>query len=392
MYRFWSCSPVLKVRASRQPSTIVALALSALAWSPAAFAAPKDTAAPSTHSAAHGTTALRNRPAPSATPKKGTALPKLAAKQLPPMLKPKIAPKPPCLHESVQIMRGTEEDTFALTRCDGSAAPTAVEHLSILARPGNAVRPETPVAELMKGKGPNVAPGIRRVDPKLLERLQTIVDHFATHPHAIALEKPAIAGEKSVTKKEEPAKMARFQVISGYRPSSVGSYHASGRALDVRLEGISNEALVAFCKTLPDTGCGYYPNSSFMHIDVRDPGTGHVGWIDASGPGESPRYVASWPPPAVPAEKSPASDDALAKLDHELQQLPVDEHPSEVTKEDVKPTADAKETPDAKETADALPEPAADTELATTKETAPPAKSPVPPVLVKPLELKSEKN
>lgn len=360
-------------------ASFVAIALSALAWSPTAFAAPKDVAAPA-HAAPHGATALRNRPAPAATPKKGTALPKLAAKQLPPMLKPKLAPKPPCLHESVQIMRGTEEDTFALTRCDGSAAPSAVEHLSILARPGNAVRPETPVAELMKGKGPNVAPGIRRVDPKLLERLQTIVDHFATHPHAITLDKPSIAGEKSIAKKEEPAKIARFQVISGYRPSSVGSYHASGRALDVRLEGISNEALVAFCKTLPDTGCGYYPNSSFMHIDVRDPGTGHVGWIDASGPGESPRYVASWPPPAVPVEKSPAADDALAKLDKELQQLPVDEHPSEVTKEE------------AKETAEVLPEPAAEPELATTKETAPAAKSPIPPVLVKPLELTTEKN
>ena len=102
--------------------SFVALALSALAWSPAAFAAPKDAVAPA--HAVHGATALRNRPAPAA-PKKSVAPAKTAAKQLPPMLKPKIAPKPPCLHPSVQIMRGTEEDTFALTRCDGSAAPAA---------------------------------------------------------------------------------------------------------------------------------------------------------------------------------------------------------------------------------------------------------------------------
>ena len=341
--------------------SFVALALSAMAWSSPAFAAPKD--APHPAHAVHGTTALRARPAPAAT-KKSVAPAKSAAKQLPPMLKPKIAPKPPCLHPSVQIMRGAEEDTFALTRCDGSAAPAAVEHLSILARPGNAVRPTTPFTDLLKGKGPNVAPGIRRVDPKLLERLQTVVDHFA------------------------PTKTARFQVISGYRPSSVGSYHASGRALDVRLEGISNEALVAFCKTLPDTGCGYYPNSSFMHIDVRDPGTGHVGWIDASGPGESPRYVAVWPLPAVPTEKSVAADDALAKLDKELQQLPVDEHPAEVMKDA------AKETPTAKEatTADAIAVPSEDPTLAA-KATAPVVKTPNGEIqLLKPLEPITEKN
>lgn len=61
--------------------------------------------------------------------------------------------------------------------------------------------------------------------------------------------------------------------------------------------------MVAFCKTLADTGCGFYPNSSFVHIDVREPGAGHVSWIDASGPGETPRYVSVWPPPepAAPA-------------------------------------------------------------------------------------------
>jgi hypothetical protein len=33
-----------------------------------------------------------------------------------------------------------------------------------------------------------------------------------------------------------------------------------------------------------------------VHLDVRDAGAGNVSWIDASGPGESPRYVAAWPP------------------------------------------------------------------------------------------------
>jgi hypothetical protein len=75
--------------------------------------------------------------------------------------------------------------------------------------------------------------------------------------------------------------------------------------------GVSNEELVAFCKTLPDTGCGYYPNSSFVHVDVRNPGTGSVTWIDSSGPGEAPHYVKQWPPP--PEE----SDTAVLPPDHE---------------------------------------------------------------------------
>ena len=83
--------------------------------------------------------------------------------------------------------------------------------------------------------------------------------------------------------------------MSGYRPRSSGSYHQSGRALDFRIEGVTNEALVAFCKTMPDTGCGYYPNSLFVHMDARDVGAGHVAWIDVSKPGEAPKYVSAWP-------------------------------------------------------------------------------------------------
>ena len=71
-----------------------------------------------------------------------------------------------------------------------------------------------------------------------------------------------------------------MHVISGVRPNSVGSFHATAQAIDFRVDGVRNEVLVDFCKTLPDTGCGYYPNSSFVHLDVRAPGTGHVSWID----------------------------------------------------------------------------------------------------------------
>ena len=208
--------------------------------------------------------------------------------------------KPPCLRDATIIMRGDEEEKVALTRCDGSAAPLAVEQISVMVRPGNAAKPALAVQALAKSKTSELAPGIRRVDPRLVERLQSMVDHFAR------------AGAAS-----------KVFVVSGYRPMSAGSFHATGRALDFRIDGVKNEELVAYCKTLEDTGCGYYPNSSFVHVDVRDGGTGHVSWIDASGPGQSPKYVAAWPPPKDADEDNDADPaHLLAKLETELQLLP----------------------------------------------------------------------
>ena len=206
----------------------------------------------------------------------------------------KVKPAP-CVHEPVTIGRGSEEEHFSLTRCDGSAADGALDRLSLLARPETVVRPThgAPLA------------GLHRVDAKLLERLQSVSDHFG-RGHAVSM-----------------------HIVSGFRPNSVGSYHASAQALDFRVDGVRNEELVAFCKTLEDTGCGYYPNSSFVHMDVRPVGTGHVSWIDASGPGEAAHYVSAWPPPPqMPYGVSGQQlGERLAKI---LPPLPVDEHPAEI--------------------------------------------------------------
>jgi uncharacterized protein YcbK (DUF882 family) len=189
-----------------------------------------------------------------------------------------------CTKPAVEIIGASAETaTFSLARCDGSAAPQAVEQLSILARPASAAKPKESLEKLGRAKGPDLAPGVRRIDPRLVQRLELAVEHFA-----------------------RGAQPSKIQLYSGYRPKSAGSFHQSGRALDFRLEGVTNEALVAFCKTLPDTGCGYYPNSLFVHMDVRDAGAGHVAWIDVSKPGETPRYVTAWPPPAQDAGKLPA--------------------------------------------------------------------------------------
>lgn len=201
----------------------------------------------------------------------------------------------PCVREPVTIGRGTEEEHFSLTRCDGSIAEGALDRLSLLARPDSFVRP---------ARGAPIA-GLHRVDAKLLEKLQAVSDHFG-HGHGVAM-----------------------HIVSGFRPNSVGSYHASAQALDFRVDGVRNEELVQFCKTLDDTGCGYYPNSSFVHMDVRPVGTGHVSWIDASGPGEAAHYVSAWPPPPAPS-KSNMGQELGARLAKIIPQLPLDEHPATV--------------------------------------------------------------
>jgi uncharacterized protein YcbK (DUF882 family) len=83
-----------------------------------------------------------------------------------------------------------------------------------------------------------------------------------------------------------------LEVVSGYRAYTPTQYtpdsrHNFGRALDFRVQGVRNEELRDFCRTLRNTGCGYYPNSTFVHMDVRD---AKAYWVDLSRPGEAPRY------------------------------------------------------------------------------------------------------
>jgi uncharacterized protein YcbK (DUF882 family) len=84
----------------------------------------------------------------------------------------------------------------------------------------------------------------------------------------------------------------RIEIVSGFRPHPNGrrsphSKHNLGKAIDVRVVGVPNEALRDFCRTLARVGCGYYPNSTFVHIDVRER---EAFWVDSSRPGEPPRY------------------------------------------------------------------------------------------------------
>ncbi|MCP4601874.1 MAG: LysM peptidoglycan-binding domain-containing protein [Proteobacteria bacterium] len=64
-----------------------------------------------------------------------------------------------------------------------------------------------------------------------------------------------------------------IEIISGYRAQQVDgeeSQHAFGRALDFRIRGVSPRQIYRFCKTLPRSGCGFYPTSGFVHMDARE--------------------------------------------------------------------------------------------------------------------------
>ena len=80
-------------------------------------------------------------------------------------------------------------------------------------------------------------------------------------------------------------------IVSGLRAARgftrESSRHVSGRAVDFRVAGVPNPVLRDYLKSLSDVGVGYYPNSTFVHLDVRDR---NAYWVDTSAPGERPTY------------------------------------------------------------------------------------------------------
>jgi len=99
------------------------------------------------------------------------------------------------------------------------------------------------------------------VDPRLIRLIAQVSDQFGGRP---------------------------LHIVSGYRTKSfvAASKHKEGRALDFSVVGVPNEALRDYLRTLRNVGVGFYPNSSFVHLDVR---SYNAFWIDYAGPGEAPR-------------------------------------------------------------------------------------------------------
>ena len=106
----------------------------------------------------------------------------------------------------------------------------------------------------------------------------------------------------------------KIEIISGFRPftptqHNPHSNHMHGKAVDFRVVGVPNETLRDFCRTLKNVGCGYYPNSVFVHMDVRETS---AFWIDYSGPGERAKYSRD-PQGDLAAEREPAAPEDEAE-------------------------------------------------------------------------------
>jgi len=84
---------------------------------------------------------------------------------------------------------------------------------------------------------------------------------------------------------------ATIEIVSGYRHVSRHtdrSNHTRGRAVDMRVEGVGNRRLFEVLRrSFGDIGVGYYPNGTFVHLDVRDRATL---WVDYSGADQTPCY------------------------------------------------------------------------------------------------------
>jgi len=101
------------------------------------------------------------------------------------------------------------------------------------------------------------------IDPRLIQLVVRVSDTFGGRP---------------------------IRVVSGYRERSfaVESKHKVGRAFDFSIPGVPNAVLRDYLRTLPNVGIGYYPNSTHVHLDVREEA---AYWVDEAGPGEPPKYA-----------------------------------------------------------------------------------------------------
>jgi uncharacterized protein YcbK (DUF882 family)/LysM repeat protein len=146
--------------------------------------------------------------------------------------------------DTVHAVRSNEEFRVRVKDAHGHIPPSALKAFERMMRQGN---------------------GMHAVDPRLVALVGIVSSHFGGKP---------------------------LEIVSGYRAYSPTQYtahsnHNLGKALDFRIRGVNNEALRDFCHTLRSAGCGYYPNSTFVHLDVRDT---KAFWTDWSHPGEPPKY------------------------------------------------------------------------------------------------------
>jgi uncharacterized protein YcbK (DUF882 family) len=115
-----------------------------------------------------------------------------------------------------------------------------------------------------------------------------------------------------------------IHVVSGYR--IVGGYtkhqsrHVAGAAIDLHVDGVPNRVLRDRLRLFDDVGVGFYPNSTFVHFDVRDQ---NAFWVDVSKPGQKPDYLPREVRDTLDVDQSKADDlaDVGAAVEGALEEM-----------------------------------------------------------------------
>jgi uncharacterized protein YcbK (DUF882 family) len=114
--------------------------------------------------------------------------------------------------------------------------------------------------------------------PAALEQLEKILgDHRSGEHHAMDPQLYVLLVDLAAAAGVEP----RYQIISGFRSSETNeklrsngggqaknSQHIQGKAIDVRLNGVSTARLRDLALELKRGGVGYYLKSDFVHVDT----------------------------------------------------------------------------------------------------------------------------
>ena len=118
-----------------------------------------------------------------------------------------------------------------------------------------------------------------RVSPRLIALLADVSEHFGGRP---------------------------VRIVSGWRDHSYfdDSRHKHSQAVDFSIPGVPNTVLRDYVRRFRNCGVGYYPNSSFVHLDVRESA---AYWVDYAGPGEAPRTKPRADPKSAVASASEPS-------------------------------------------------------------------------------------
>ena len=160
-------------------------------------------------------------------------------------------------------------------------------------KPKKALPRNAPVEMIAVNGNEHLSLRLRDEKGRPLRGVQKRFDHFLRchHTNVTHAMNPRLVRVLYQVGKHYPGKP--IEVVSGYRHPSVAknprSPHMQGLACDFRINGVKNTELRDYLRRgFEKVGVGYYPNSSFVHLDMRKDHSAF--WIDYSGPGERAMY------------------------------------------------------------------------------------------------------